>query len=169
MLSQALLHQNQWFRLQGCSPKVFSLGIAPVVMQTNIRSISMFPDQAPSTAKPKISPEERRRRTADRLKIIRLKMAIGRELDDRGITTPAAIGDALGMPPAVATKLLTRHHWREGMWRCSRPWRPGLGWNCRNRPAMGKQANQRRCWCGTLTHRSSGSRVGSDFPRIPCT
>ncbi len=83
-------------------------------MQTNIRSMSMFPDQAPSTAKPKISPEERRRRTADRLKIIRLKMAIGRELDDRGITTPAAIGDALGMPPAVATKLLTRHQWREG-------------------------------------------------------
>jgi hypothetical protein len=83
-------------------------------MQTNIRSMSMFPDQGPSTAKPKISPEERRRRTADRLKIIRLKMAIGRELDDRGITTPAAIGDALGMPPAVATKLLTRHQWREG-------------------------------------------------------
>jgi hypothetical protein len=83
-------------------------------MQTNIRSMSMFPDQAPSAVKPKISPEERRRRTADRLKAIWLKMAIGRELDDRGITTPAAIGAALGMPPAEATKLLTRHQWREG-------------------------------------------------------
>ena len=41
-------------------------------------------------------------------------MAIGRELDDRDITTPAAIGEALGMPAAEATKLLTRHQWREG-------------------------------------------------------
>ena len=41
-------------------------------------------------------------------------MAIGRELDDRGITTPAAIGEALGMPAAEATSLLTRHQWREG-------------------------------------------------------
>jgi hypothetical protein len=83
-------------------------------MQTNIRSMSMFPDQAPSAAKPKISPEEHRHRTADRLKTIRLQMAIGHELDDRGITTPAAIGAALGMPPGEATKLLTRHQWREG-------------------------------------------------------
>jgi hypothetical protein len=70
-------------------------------------------DQMPS-AKPKISPEERRRRTADRLAMIRLKMAIGRELDERGITTLAAIGAALGMPAAAATKLLTRRQWREG-------------------------------------------------------
>jgi hypothetical protein len=41
-------------------------------------------------------------------------MAIGQELDDRGITTPAAIGAALGMPAHEATKLLTRHQWREG-------------------------------------------------------
>jgi hypothetical protein len=41
-------------------------------------------------------------------------MAIGRELDERGITTPAAIGAALGMPPAEAVKLMTRHQWREG-------------------------------------------------------
>jgi hypothetical protein len=41
-------------------------------------------------------------------------MAIGRELDDRGTTAPAAIGAALGMPVAEATKLLTRHQWREG-------------------------------------------------------
>ena len=71
-------------------------------------------DQMPP-AKPKISPEERRRRTAHRLTMIRLKMAIGRELEERGITTPAAIGAALGMPAAEATKLLTRHQWREGV------------------------------------------------------
>jgi hypothetical protein len=41
-------------------------------------------------------------------------MAIGRELDDRGITTSAEIGEALGMPAAEATKLLTGHQWREG-------------------------------------------------------
>jgi hypothetical protein len=41
-------------------------------------------------------------------------MAIGRYLDDRGITTPADIGAALGMPAAEATSLMTRHQWREG-------------------------------------------------------
>ena len=41
-------------------------------------------------------------------------MAIGRELDDRDITTAAAIGEALGMPADEATKLMTRHQWREG-------------------------------------------------------
>ena len=46
--------------------------------------------------------------------MIRLRMAIGRALDDREITTPAAIGEALGMPAAEATKLLTRRQWREG-------------------------------------------------------
>jgi hypothetical protein len=45
---------------------------------------------------------------------IRLRMAIGRELDERGITTPAEIGDALGMPAAEAHGLLTRRQWREG-------------------------------------------------------
>jgi hypothetical protein len=50
----------------------------------------------------------------DRLATIRLRMTIGRELDDRGITTPAAIGAALEMPAAEVTKLLTQHQWREG-------------------------------------------------------
>jgi hypothetical protein len=64
--------------------------------------------------KPKPSPEEKRRRQEVRITTIRLRMAIGRCLDDREITTPAAIGEALGMPPADATKLLTRRHWRGG-------------------------------------------------------
>jgi hypothetical protein len=79
--------------------------------------MSLFPDQPPpasSPPKPKQSAEERRHRYEDRLKTIRLRMAIGRELDERGITTPAAIGEALGMPAAEATSLLTRHQWREG-------------------------------------------------------
>ena len=65
-------------------------------------------------AKPKLTPEERRARRADRLTTIRLRMLIGRELEDRGITAAAAIGDALGMPAREATSLLTRHQWREG-------------------------------------------------------
>jgi hypothetical protein len=43
-----------------------------------------------------------------------VRMAIGRELDEQGITTPAAIGVALGMPATEATSLLTRRQWREG-------------------------------------------------------
>jgi hypothetical protein len=78
--------------------------------------MSTHSDQPPPSPpeKPKMSAEERRVRQADRLASIRLRIAIGRELDERGITTPAAIGEALGMPAAEATKLLTRHQWREG-------------------------------------------------------
>ena len=78
--------------------------------------MSFFPDQpSPSPPeKPKLSAEERRVRQADRLTTTRLRMAIGRELDERGITTPTAIGEALGMPTAEATKLLTHRQWREG-------------------------------------------------------
>jgi hypothetical protein len=79
--------------------------------------MSLPPDQSPPSSppeKPKMSAEEKRIRQEDRLTSIRLRMAIGRELDKRDITTPAAIGAALGMPAAEATKLLTRHQWREG-------------------------------------------------------
>jgi hypothetical protein len=64
--------------------------------------------------KPKLPPAEQRRRRDDRLVTIRLRMAIGHELDEKEITTPAAIGEALGMPADEATKLLTRRQWREG-------------------------------------------------------
>ncbi|TDH58814.1 hypothetical protein E2C06_30570 [Dankookia rubra] len=63
---------------------------------------------------PKLTPSEQRQRREDRLVTIRLRMAIGRALEDRDITTPAAIGEALGMPAEEATKLLTRRQWREG-------------------------------------------------------
>jgi hypothetical protein len=64
--------------------------------------------------KPKLTPAEQRQRREDRLVTIRLRMAIGRELDDRGIITPFGIGEALSMPVEDATKLLTRRQWREG-------------------------------------------------------
>jgi hypothetical protein len=64
--------------------------------------------------KPKLSAEEKRRRQEVRITTIRLRMAIGRHLDDHDITTPAAIGEVLGMSAVEATKLLTRRHWREG-------------------------------------------------------
>jgi hypothetical protein len=79
--------------------------------------MSLFPDQPPPASppeKPKMSAEERRLRYEDRLRIIRLRMLIFRELDDRGITTPAVIGVTLGMPVAEATKLLRGHQAREG-------------------------------------------------------
>ncbi len=77
-----------------------------------------MPVQPPT--KPKLSAQEQRRRREDRLAALRLRMAIGRELeergivDERGIADPAAIGAALGLPAGEATKLLTRHQWREG-------------------------------------------------------
>jgi hypothetical protein len=83
----------------------------------HLAGMSLPPDQPPPslpTEKPKTSGEERRARHADRLASIRLRMAIRQELADRGITTPAAIGAALGMPAAEATKLLRGHQWRQG-------------------------------------------------------
>ena len=74
----------------------------------------MAKDVPPPSVKPKLSAEERRVRREDRLTIIRLRIAIGRELDERGITEPAEIGAALGLPAVEATKLLTRRQWREG-------------------------------------------------------
>ena len=74
----------------------------------------VVPEDMTPPAKPKLSAEERRRRWEERLAALRLRMAIGRELDEREISDPAAIGAALGMPPAEATGLLTRHRWREG-------------------------------------------------------
>jgi hypothetical protein len=75
-----------------------------------------LPSDPPSSppAKPKLSAAERQARQDDRLKCIRLRMAIGQELDERGITDRVAIGEALGMPTLDATKLLAAHRWREG-------------------------------------------------------
>ena len=64
--------------------------------------------------KPKLSAAERRARQADRLTTIRLRMAIYRVLDDQGITSPAEVGAALGMPAPTAASLLSRHQWRDG-------------------------------------------------------
>jgi hypothetical protein len=72
-------------------------------------------DQDMSPPKPKLSAVERRARNTDRLAALRLRMAIGRELDERGITDPAeAVGAALGIAANEAAKLLHRRQWREG-------------------------------------------------------
>ena len=91
--------------------------MTPAIAATTWHGMSLFSDQLPPAsppAKPKLTPEERRARQADRLIAIRLRMAIGHELEERGITTPAAIGTALGMPGTEAIRLLIRHQWREG-------------------------------------------------------
>ncbi len=81
-----------------------------------MRGMSSVPEDMPlpPPAKPKLSPRERRRRWEERLAALRLRMAIGRALEERGITDPAAIGAALGLPAGEAAKLLTRRQWREG-------------------------------------------------------
>jgi hypothetical protein len=91
--------------------------VTPATSATTSHGMSLSPDQPPPSSppeKPKSSAEERRIRQEDRLASIRLRMAIGHELDARDITTPAAIGEALGMPAAEATSLLTRRQGREG-------------------------------------------------------
>ena len=74
----------------------------------------MSQSHSPAPAAPKLSAEERRARQADRLKCIHLRMAIGRKLEEQGITDPRATGKALGMLTLEATRLLNRHQWREG-------------------------------------------------------
>jgi hypothetical protein len=89
------------------------VGLLPATSATTSHGMSLPPNQPPPE-KLKLTPEERRARCTDRLTTIRLRMLIFREMDERGITTPAAIGEALGMPPAEASKLLRGHQWREG-------------------------------------------------------
>ena len=81
------------------------------------RVMNLPPDDLPSLSspvKPRISAAQRRMRQEDRLKTIRLRMAIRRELDQRGATTPTEIGKALSMSAVEATRLLTRRQWRAG-------------------------------------------------------
>ena len=58
--------------------------------------------------KPKLTPAEQRQRREDRLVTIRLRMAIGRELENRGITSPAALACATGRSPQSAPHLRPR-------------------------------------------------------------
>ena len=51
---------------------------------------------------------------AERLAAIRLRYTINTHLEDKGISKPAAIGAAVGLPAAEAVSLLTRRQWRAG-------------------------------------------------------
>ena len=53
-------------------------------------------------------------RQAERLMAIRLRYTINTHLEDQGITAPAAIGVAVGLPAAEVVGLLTRRQWRAG-------------------------------------------------------
>jgi hypothetical protein len=46
--------------------------------------------------------------------MIRLPMAIGRDLDNRGIGDLSEIAATLGLPAKEVEKLLIRRHWRKG-------------------------------------------------------
>ena len=51
---------------------------------------------------------------AERLTAIRLRYSINTHLEDCGLTAPAQIGAALGLPATEAVGLLTRRQWRAG-------------------------------------------------------
>ena len=53
-------------------------------------------------------------RQAERLAAIRLRYRINTHLDDQGITTPAGLAQATGLPAAEAAGLLRRKQWWEG-------------------------------------------------------
>lgn len=88
--------------------------MTPLAVRPTCHSMSHPPDDPRPPPRLKITPEERRARDADRLVVIRLRMAITRVLEERGITTSAAVAEALGMPPAEANKLMTGKIWRPG-------------------------------------------------------
>jgi hypothetical protein len=73
-----------------------------------------LPADQPSPAKPRLTAEVRRAHAEERLKIIRLRMLIGRALSDQDLTTPAAIGAALEMPAGEVAVLLSRKQRRDG-------------------------------------------------------
>ena len=64
--------------------------------------------------KPKPTAEELRARREEKLAMIRLRVLIAQTLDERAITTPVGIADALGMAPGEAVGLLRRKLRREG-------------------------------------------------------
>lgn len=53
-------------------------------------------------------------RQAERLMAIRLRYTINTHLEEQGVTAPAAIGAAAGLPAAEAVGLLSRRQWRAG-------------------------------------------------------
>ena len=55
-----------------------------------------------------------RTKQSERLIAIRLRYTINTHLEGQGLTAPAQIGAALGLPAAEAVSLLTRRQWREG-------------------------------------------------------
>ena len=60
---------------------------------------------------------EQARRRAEGLAAIRLRYCINTHLDEQGITTPAGLAQATGLPAAEAAEaagLLRRKQWREG-------------------------------------------------------
>jgi hypothetical protein len=56
----------------------------------------------------------KREHQAERLQAIRLRYTINTHFEDQGISTPAAISAATGLPAAEAVRLLTRRQLREG-------------------------------------------------------
>lgn len=73
--------------------------VATAVAAPPICTGMKLPADPPPPAKPKLTAAARCAQAAERLKISRFRMLIGRALNDQDLTTPAAIGPALDMPP----------------------------------------------------------------------
>ncbi|HEY8612355.1 MAG TPA: hypothetical protein VIL69_13815 [Roseomonas sp.] len=63
--------------------------------------------------RPQRSAEEEKARLAARQRGKLLQVVISRELDNRGITTQAAVGEAVGLPGTKAVTLLSKRTLRE--------------------------------------------------------
>lgn len=75
-------------------------------------------------------------RQAERLMAIRLRYTINTHLEDQGITAPAAIGAAAGLPAATAVGLLLAGSGAPATLPRCRPWPTGSGCRCcRRTPA----------------------------------
>ena len=61
-----------------------------------------------------LSSEQREAQAAEWLKIIRLRVLIGRELDHHGAKSAAQIGEVLGLNALEAQSLLSARRWHDG-------------------------------------------------------
>jgi hypothetical protein len=77
-----------------------------ILLQTKCGMHPSSDQQSPS--KLRLTAQQRQIRLANRRTITCLRIAIGQVLDERGITTPAEIGSAVGMPPEDAVMLVKR-------------------------------------------------------------
>ncbi len=103
-----------------------------------------------------------------RLQAIRLRYSINTYLEDRAITTPAAIDASTGLPSVEVVRLLTRWQWHEGDVTALKAIADRLGLDVPLEgldPAVGKgRARWARTWSGRRRPLRSGRRRRANRP-----